>query len=233
MPAESIKAMAMKRAGGRSVGSLAAEYGLNHTTVTIKTNEYARANGIHYRSRRSVVSWDRIEEMAKRKATGESLASIADDYGITRERVRQLIKKYEIKHGIKLPRASFTANHTYDVMKKCDGCGKLMKYLPSLPRMFCSRGCRSNYIDKINRPLASKIINRRLDGSIWEDCSEFGTIPSLHRYCYREFRRRLRDGEPVTREQITSVFKWGTKFRKRLLDYLNGVRVPEAMVYRR
>ncbi len=80
-------------ARGLSRAETAAELGLSINTI----GAYGRENGLLFRHARAVLSDPRSEPMAAMYKAGKTLEQIGAVYSITRERVRQILKKY---HGI-------------------------------------------------------------------------------------------------------------------------------------
>jgi hypothetical protein len=76
--------------------------------------------------------------MAERVRAGETMDAIAADYGLTRERVRQLVKRHGVtgEDGKRVRRRKRTAERTRD----CEACGKT--FVADVPeRRFCSYSC--------------------------------------------------------------------------------------------
>ena len=80
---------------GLTAGQIAAEHGVDRTTVT----RYLRWTGLTILRRgprnpkRGVAEPERAAEFRRRYEGGETLQQIADDHGLTRERVRQILRK--------------------------------------------------------------------------------------------------------------------------------------------
>lgn len=83
---------------GLSAGTIAAEHGKSYATVV----RYIRAVGGTIRPRgkqkteHGVLDTSRAEAMRERYLGGETLQQIGDDYGLTRERVRQILRKTNV-----------------------------------------------------------------------------------------------------------------------------------------
>jgi hypothetical protein len=76
--------------------------------------------------------------MAERVRAGETMDAIAADYGLTRERVRQLVKRHGVtgENGKRVRRRKRKAERTRD----CEACGKTF-VADSPERRFCSQKC--------------------------------------------------------------------------------------------
>jgi DNA-binding CsgD family transcriptional regulator len=82
-------------AEGLTRDEAAAELGLSYSTVV----QYAIANGIGFsRKRKAHVPTQRTRDMAALYQSGQTLQEIGSQFGVTRERVRQLITKF---HGLR------------------------------------------------------------------------------------------------------------------------------------
>ena len=78
---------------------------------------------------------ERIIEMHERRVSGESLRNIGMRFGITRERVRQLIVKYypEYVHPKK----------NVKEIRECKFCGKKILDFKRAKTKYCSKRCSS------------------------------------------------------------------------------------------
>lgn len=88
-PAE-IERMRQLAASGSTLGDAAKALGRPYCTVFV----WARKLGIAYADGYNRVDGERTVVIAKRYAAGETLQSIANDFGITRERIRQIIRDH-------------------------------------------------------------------------------------------------------------------------------------------
>lgn len=225
IPDHIVKGWAEQRLRGVPMSVIAKKAKTYEATVLNKTNLYAEKHGLVFPVKRaaSTFDWAKAKIMAERRLQRETLDSIGKDFGITRERVRQLTSRYANFHGIRFPRG--IPIDSISTFRRCIGC---QKSIPNrfTPRLFCSRACRSGYVDLKNKDRASKIISKRINGMVWIDIIEAGALPSAHRYCYREFRRRIMAGEKVTPAEVAAVFNWGVVYRTPLMKSLMDGSVP-------
>lgn len=78
---------------------------------------------------------ERNREILRRRKAGETLQEIADDYGLTRERVRQITEQLEpgVNHKIKAERSERNAELRY----YCPDCGRHVQYGGRIPGTLC------------------------------------------------------------------------------------------------
>lgn len=109
-----------RRRRTETLASIAKDYGVSLGTVRYWTSDVPTTAG---RGGLPARSTEDVAEIRRRRRTGETLASIGDDYGLSRERIRQLTV------GIRVPRKNGGPCSV-------DGCGK-----PAESR----RMCRTHY----------------------------------------------------------------------------------------
>lgn len=100
---EQVARMQEMRAAGRTPPEIAGAVGVSVGLASTYTR------GLKPRARKPVAPGhpanpDREQDIVRRACAGEYLASIARDYGVSGERVRQIITRYEARTGVIVPR---------------------------------------------------------------------------------------------------------------------------------
>lgn len=102
---------------------------------------------------------ERNATIAARCRRGETLQAVANDYGITRERVRQIARQ----HGT----TAQEQRAARLVAWECLGCGKQERRIASLVRRFCcNRECHKVWVRRV-RPITPETCSRGADGHWW------------------------------------------------------------------
>lgn len=108
---------------------------------------------------------ERVNDICTRAENGEIFAHIAKEYGISRERVRQIVKKYGSKTAKDLRVERFVKVNVW----KCNWCGGeiILKTWSDkggskkYGRKFCNKKCKKDYLDRFgNRDKSPRLKQR-------------------------------------------------------------------------
>ena len=171
---------------GMTLQEIAAEigYGYGHLAHVVKQ--------LGLKAARPKQSVEKIEANKARAAEFAALRprltfeEIGDRYGITRERVRQVLKA----HGY----TNLLGTHSRPwkwvrVTRICLHCKTEFQVTPKSRRKFCSRVCGRRYHEKSD--LAEKVIELRRSGKTWRECGEatFGGVSQPATYAQQAAAR--------------------------------------------
>lgn len=151
-------------AKGHTGYEIAMETGLAEPTV----RRYAQLLGLHLpRKKRKRPDEDvaRIQEIVEMRKSGKTLDEVGKVFGITRERVRQIVRKHA-------PDVVIGGKKT---TTECAVCGIHFIAKGHRPGIFCSHNCWSaarQIKSGWNRDLAEKIIKLRGQGDTWQQVSD-------------------------------------------------------------
>lgn len=86
---------------------------------------------------------ERDARMVERHLNGETLTAIGEDYGLTRERVRQIVRQagVPVSHTAAVVREQSRGPRVPRLEGECETCGAPVTFLASSPRRFCSQPC--------------------------------------------------------------------------------------------
>lgn len=178
-----------------------------------------RTLGEHRRRTRPMSPRD--EAIVTRYTNGETLQQIGNDLGITRERIRQIIKQWEAKTGQLVPRK----NDQFDAVYSCRWCGRLTQY-----QIHCSRACSSTSIAfaaaERHRDVALKVVDARTAGHTWMSiCDAYGiSSPSASRIAF--YGALLRN---FTVDQLSLIWpRYSGKFRAKFERLSSHRKFPNA-----
>ena len=127
-----VAEMAAAYQAGATYRQVAERYGVSIGTV----RNHLLAAGI--------TPYPRPRDTARRQAiydayqSGRTLKQLGEEHGITRERVRQLIARYECDHGLVKKRNIYGAEFEW---RECVVCGGIFSARPTAPTLYCSRRC--------------------------------------------------------------------------------------------
>lgn len=146
---------------------------------------------------------ERAHEMKAMRESGKSLSYIGEHFGVSRERVRQIM----------LHTFPEFLMATTSGAKECQNCGATFR--STTPRKYCSRACRLGAMSArlINRDMAVRIMNMRSQGMTWAEISN-ELMPGMKP---ESFRARLQKEKSIlfsTAEQAHYFPKHGTPHYK-------------------
>src|SRR6516164_7881754 len=133
-----VAEMAAAYQAGATYRQMAQRYGVSIVTV----RNYLLAAGVTPHPRG--VTPDPRRYTARSKAIydayqfGRTLKQLGEEHGVTRERIRQLIARYERDHGLVKKRNIYGAEFEW---RECAKCGGIFSARPTAPNLYCSRRC--------------------------------------------------------------------------------------------
>lgn len=151
---------------------------------------------------------ERNREILRRRLAGETLQAIADGYGMTRERVRQIVNTLDpsANHTVKTERSTRNAELRY----YCPDCGKLVQYggrTPGTKCMICALGTPPYWTQE--RIIEAIIDFKDLTGR-WPSASDWN--PALAKVVAADHEERARlyyeNNWPSTTTVNTRFQKW-------------------------
>lgn len=159
------------------------------------------ARGHNYSSGFSTITEDRIPHILKARKRGATLQEIGTSLGITRERVRQIILKYEELQGCsievgKIERPKPRGPRVARIEWRCPNCDAAFLDTPSKAKTrktqrLCGP-CARNAKRKVTDAVIEKAIAMRLEGIRWNHIGDiFGTsTQSIQRGIWNYLARR-------------------------------------------
>lgn len=148
----------------------------------------------------------------ERRMQGESLESIAKDYNVSRERIRQIVRAYYPDAVI--PRSPQKRRLPL-VIKYCVGCNKRMAQPGSttfLKRQYCSRKCRMNdpkipHPTKMNKKQFREFNNMRTKAYYHSHKDEPYSKLKIWRYNQRTRIKRLLKSRMINQDMHDFMYK--------------------------
>lgn len=171
-----VAEMAAAYQAGATYRQVAERYGVSIATV----GNYLLAAGVtpHPRPRDAA----RSQAIYDAYRSGRTLKQLGEERGITRERVRQLIVRYERDHGLVKKRNSYGAEFEW---RECAECGGIFSARPRTPELYCSRRCgfRKRTLDL---PIAAMLADYQAGMTYAKVGAKYGVGPVT---VYRHLRR--------------------------------------------
>jgi len=139
-----VAEMAAAYQAGATYRQMAQRYGVSIVTV----RNYLLAAGVTPHPRG--VTPDPRRYTARSQAIydayqlGRTLKQLGEEHGVTRERIRQLIARYERDHGLVKKRNIYGAEFEW---RECAKCGGIFSARPTAPNLYCSRRCGLGTLD--------------------------------------------------------------------------------------
>jgi len=114
--------------------------------------------------------------------SGRTLQQLGEEHGITGERIRQLIARYECDHGLVKKRNIYGAEFEW---RECVVCGGIFSARPTAPTLYCSRRCgvRKRTLDL---PIAAMLADYQAGMTYAEVGAKYGVGTMT---VYKHFRR--------------------------------------------
>ena len=168
---------------GATYQQVAERYGVSLWTV----RNYLLAAG--------VTPHPRPRDTARRQAiydayqSGRTLTQLGEEHGITRERIRQLIARYERDHGLVKKRNIYGAEFEW---RECAECGEIFSARPTAPNLYCSRRCGARK-SALDLPIAAMLADYQAGMTYAEVGAKYGVARIT---VYRHLRRA---GVPLQR----------------------------------
>ena len=166
--------MAAAYQAGATYQQVAERYGVSLWTV----RNYLLAAG--------VTPHPRPRDTARRQAiydayqSGRTLTQLGEEHGITRERIRQLIARYERDHGLVKKRNIYGAEFEW---RECAKCGGIFSARPTAPNLYCSRRCGLGTLDL---PIAAMLADYQAGMTYAEVAAKYGVgKTTVHRHLRR------------------------------------------------
>jgi predicted transcriptional regulator len=181
-PAGSVAAAEMAAAyqAGATYQQVAERYGVSPMTV----RNYLLAAGVTPHPRG--VTPDPRRYTARSKAIydayqfGRTLKQLGEEHGVTRERIRQLIARYERDHGLVKKRNIYGAEFEW---RECAKCGGIFSARPTAPNLYCSRRCGLGTLDL---PIAAMLADYQAGMTYAEVAAKYGVgKTTVHRHLRR------------------------------------------------
>ena len=203
---EKLKKLASEKKTGSEI---ALEIGVSPSEIYNQTHKL----GLCLQKRKGV--GEHVDEMADMYKNGKTLQEIGEAFGVTRERIRQLLVAHypDMKREVNPPLRNAAVKET----RTCPTCGTEFETSKSDPRKFCTHECSSIAKKRTmwTRDKAEVIMGLRQAGYTWSGIAEhFGYkrengAPS--------FRTSLRRWAPIlfTKKELKNLFgKRNTKKAK-------------------
>jgi len=175
-----VTEMAAAYQAGATYRQMAQRYGVSIVTV----RNYLLAAGVTPHPRG--VTPDPRRYTARSKAIydayqfGRTLKQLGEEHGVTRERIRQLIARYERDHGLVKKRNIYGAEFEW---RECAKCGGIFSARPTAPNLYCSRRCGLGTLDL---PIAAMLADYQAGMTYAEVGAKYGVGKTT---VYRHLRR--------------------------------------------
>ena len=168
-----VAEMAAAYQAGATYQQVAERYGVSPMTV----RNYLLAAGVTPHPRRYTARSKAIYDAYQ---FGRTLKQLGEEHGVTRERIRQLIARYERDHGLVKKRNIYGAEFEW---RECAKCGGIFSARPTAPNLYCSRRCGLGTLDL---PIAAMLADYQAGMTYAEVGAKYGVGKTT---VYRHLRR--------------------------------------------
>ena len=140
-------------------------YSVSYSTTLLVVKELGLP--LHRGARTLTAPNARALTIIERREAGAKYQTIGDEFGISRERVRQILARW---------RPDLTGYEDISVLVQCPHCGTKHTRLPSSPKKFCDRTCWAEYHatrpTDIEQQAMDTALRMRPNGATWREVAD-------------------------------------------------------------